>query len=334
MRRVVSAILALLVLVPTIAIAHDVDVTSIARLFIDQIGERRYTVSVVDTKVPPLVTATGVLPAHCAVIPAAEAGVRIVTGFAFECQQPLTIDDKLILPWSLAGVVVLARWSDGTAASALFRGDGRQVLVSLADLRADSGSTARLARRYLVLGVEHILSGVDHLLFVLGLLLLLRGGWPLIQTITAFTVAHSLTLGAAVLGWVPVDSAPVEAGIALSIVLLAREIVVGHRGHVHLVHRQPWLVAFMFGLLHGLGFAGALGNIGLRSADVPMALLSFNVGVEIGQLLFVATLLALAALLRRANGKLLPRLEPALGYALGGFSVFWLFDRLPSVWGA
>ncbi len=222
MRRIVLAMLGFLALVPSLAIAHDVDVTSIARLFIDQIGERRYTVSVVDTKVPPLVTATGVLPAHCEVIPPEESGVRIVTGFAFECEQPLNIDDKLILRWSLAGVVVLARWSDGTAASALFRGDGRQVLVPLADLRADSGSTIRLASRYLLLGVEHILSGIDHLLFLLGLLLLLRGGWPLIQTITAFTVAHSLTLGCGGAGWVPVNSAPVEAGIALSIVLLAR----------------------------------------------------------------------------------------------------------------
>ena len=332
---IVGLVLALLALCfPTVTAAHDVDVTSIARIFLDQIGDRRYVLSVVDTKVPPTVGREGVLPAGCTPLPTEAAGVRLVAGFAFECDRALTFDDVITLPWPLAGVVALVRWSDGTRTSALFRGDGRRVAVRLADLSAGAGSTGRLAGRYFVLGGHHILFGIDHLLFVLGLFLLLRGFWPLVKTITAFTIAHSITLAAAVLGYVPVDRAPVEAGIALSIVLLAREIVTGHRGHVHLVHRQPWLVAFVFGLLHGLGFAGALGEIGLRPSDVPLALLFFNLGVEAGQLTFVLALLALSRVLRFVIVReLRPRLEPALGYTLGALATAWLFQRLPAVRG-
>jgi len=150
-----------------------------------------------------------------------------------------------------------------------------------------------------------------------------------VQTITAFTVAHSITLGAAVLGFIPVAGAPVEAAIALSIVLLAREVVMGQRGAQHLVHRSPWLVAFLFGLLQGLGFAGALGEIGLRSGDVATALLFFKIGVEAGQLAFVAALLGLY---RVHAPSLRPRMEPVLGYALGGLAMVWLFERLPEIW--
>ena len=329
-----AALLALLVAAaPTPATAHDVDVTSVARVFLDQIDDRRYLLSVVDTKVPPIVGTGGVLPPGCAPLPAGQY-TRALPGFTFECAAPLTFDDVITLPWPLAGVVVVAGWGDGTTASAYFRGDGRAVPIRLQDLRAGASSSARLAGRYLVLGVEHILFGVDHLLFVLGLLLLVQGLWPLVKTVTAFTVAHSITLGAAVLGYVPVASAPVEAAIALSIVLLAREIVMGHRGHVHLVHRRPWSVALVFGLLHGLGFAGALGEIGLRTADIPPALLFFNLGVEAGQLAFIALLLALNHVLSRAARLVVPRLQPVLGYALGALATLWLLDRLPAVWGA
>lgn len=335
MRRVLLGLLAALgVAGPAPLRAHDVDITSVARVFLDQIGERRYVFSIVDSKVPQILDVGRVLPARCEPLPLAQAGVWVVAGFAFECEEPLTWSDVLVLPWPLAGVVALVRWSDGTDASAYFRGDGRTVPIRLADLRAGAGSRWRLAGRYLVLGGEHILFGIDHLLFVLGLLLLVRGAWPLVKTITAFTVAHSLTLGAAVLGYVPVDSGPVEAAIALSIVLLAREIVVRRRGAVHLVHRKPWLVAFVFGLLHGLGFAGALGEIGLRAGDIPLALLFFNAGVEAGQLAFVGVVLLVHRLARPRVRALLPRLEPALGYALGALAMLWLIDRLPGVWGA
>lgn len=320
--------------VPAAASTHDVDVTSVARVFLDQTGPRRYLLSVVDRKVPPIVHLEEVLPRGCVPLPDEAVGMRMVAGFAFECADELSFDDVLTLPWSLAGVVVLARWADGTDASAYFRGDGRTVPVHLSDLRAGGGTIGRLAGRYFTLGVEHIAFGIDHLLFVLGLLLLVRSLWPLAMTVTAFTGAHSITLGLAVLGYIPVHRAPVEAAIAVSIVLLAREIIMGHRGRVHLVHRHPWLVAFAFGLLHGLGFAGALGAMGLRSSDIPLALLFFNVGVEAGQIGFIMVLVILHQRLRKSVPVLPPRLEPLLGYALGVVAMLWLFQRLPAVLGA
>ena len=144
-----------------------------------------------------------------------------------------------------------------------------------------------VARTYLVLGVEHILFGIDHLLFVLALLLVVKGAGRVVATVTAFTIAHSITLAAATLGLVRVPGPPVEAMIALSIVFVATEIVHGARGRPGLTARRPWIVAFTFGLLHGFGFAGALSEVGLPQNAIPLALFFFNVGVELGQLLFI-----------------------------------------------
>ncbi|HET9949013.1 MAG TPA: HupE/UreJ family protein [Longimicrobiales bacterium] len=327
---------------PRAARAHDVDVTSVARVFLDELapaaiapgarGGYVYALSVVDAKVPPIADPATVLPAGCTPLPPEAVEVRIAAGFAFTCEEPLGAEDRLRLPWPLEGVVVLARWADGSDGSAFFRGARGTIEVGLGQLRAAPGSRARLAGTYLALGAEHILLGVDHLLFVLGLLLLVPSFRALVKTITAFTVAHSITLAASVLGYVPLDRAPIEAAIALSIVLLAREIVASGQGEVHLTHRMPWLVAFVFGLLHGLGFAGALGDIGLPQAAVPLALLCFNLGVEVGQLAFVAVLLGLHALLRKGVRVPRARLEPLLGYALGALATFWFFERLPAIW--
>ena len=228
----------------------------------------------------------------------------------------------------------MARWADGSSETAYFRGRAGTVPVQVGDLLGGFGSSLGVAGTYLGLGAEHILLGVDHLLFVLGLLLLVHGFVPLVKTITAFTLAHSVTLCASVLGYIPVDRAPIEAAIALSIILLAREIVVADRGLVHLTHRKPWLVAFVFGLLHGLGFAGALGDIGLPESAIPLALLFFNLGVEAGQLVFVLALIAVVRLLEKRLSAGLPKLQPALGYALGALAMLWFFDRLPAIWGA
>lgn len=335
MRRVpgVIAALGLFVLV-TPAGAHDVDVTAVARVFLDEIGEARYLLSIVDAQVPPITDPRGVLPVRCRPVPEEDAGVQVTSGFVFQCDNALNRDDVLTLPWTLAGVVVLARWGDGTTATAYFRGVGGTVPVQVADLSGGFASGLGVAGTYFGLGAEHILLGVDHLLFVLGLLLLVHGFVPLVKTITAFTLAHSLTLCASVLGYVPVDRAPIEAAIALSIILLAREIVMADRGLVHLTHRKPWLVAFIFGLLHGLGFAGALGDIGLPQSAIPLALLFFNLGVEAGQLLFVVALLVAARAFGRAIRAHVPRLQPVLGYALGALATLWFFDRLPAIWGA
>jgi hydrogenase/urease accessory protein HupE len=186
----------------------------------------------------------------------------------------------------------------------------------------------QVARAYTLLGIEHILGGIDHLLFVLGLMLIVRNKWTLVKTITAFTVAHSITLGAATLGWVHIAQPPVEAVIALSILFLASELAKQRRGHAGLTERWPWIVAFTFGLLHGFGFAGALREVGLPESDIPLALLTFNVGVEIGQLLFVgAVLLALTAL-RRVFLRLPAWIQAAPAYGIGTMAAFWWLQRM------
>lgn len=185
-----------------------------------------------------------------------------------------------------------------------------------------------VARTYLALGVEHILLGWDHLMFVLALVILVGGTRRLFWTITAFTGAHSITLAAATLGYVHVPPPPVEACIALSIVFLASEIMHLRAGRPGLTFRQPWLVAFVFGLLHGLGFAGALSEVGLPANAIPVALLFFNVGVEIGQLLFIAGVLAAIAGVRRVSLKPPAWALQAPVYAIGTVAAYWTIDRI------
>ena len=178
------------------------------------------------------------------------------------------------------------------------------------------------------MGVIHILEGFDHLLFLLALMLIVAGFWPLVKTITAFTVAHSITLALATLGVVHFPTAPTEAVIALSIVFLAAEVVRKRQGEVVLTERYPWVVAFGFGLIHGLGFAGALSQIGIPQDEVPLALLMFNLGVETGQIFFVTAVALLLAGIRRipvtpprGAWKLAP-------YAIGGLATFWTIQRI------
>jgi hydrogenase/urease accessory protein HupE len=189
-------------------------------------------------------------------------------------------------------------------------------------------SAFAVARVYLVLGVEHILLGIDHLLFVLALLLVTRGTCMLVKTVTAFTVAHSITLGLATLGLVRVPTAPVEAVIALSIVFVAAEIVRSRSGRPGITARMPWLVAFMFGLLHGFGFAGALGEVGLPEAEIPVALLTFNLGVEAGQVLFIALVLGSVAALRAIQVHVPAWGQRAVPYAIGSLATFWVIQRI------
>ena len=180
---------------------------------------------------------------------------------------------------------------------------------------------------YLALGIEHILLGIDHLLFVLGLLLIVRSKWLLVKTITAFTVAHSITLGLATLGIVHVPQAPIEAVIALSIVFVASELARQHAGQPDLMTRYPWIVAFIFGLLHGFGLAGALAEVGLPQAEIPLALLLFNVGVELGQLGFVATAIISIELIHRLFGPTLQWLPRVAAYGIGSVAAFWVIER-------
>jgi hydrogenase/urease accessory protein HupE len=194
----------------------------------------------------------------------------------------------------------------------------------------------QVSATYLRLGVEHILFGFDHLLFVLALVILVRDWRRVAVTVTAFTIAHSLTLAAATLGFVNVPGPPVEAGIALSIMLVSVEILNARGGKPSLTARLPWLVAFSFGLLHGFGFAGALAEVGLPQHAIPVALLFFNLGVELGQLAFVAAVLTVGGLLYTPMAL---RLEPGLiertanrldviaAYAIGTVAAFWLIER-------
>ena len=223
---------------------------------------------------------------------------------------------------TITDVLVRVQFLDGTTQTQILKPNDTRMAVEGAP------SLWQVTSDYFVLGVEHILGGIDHLLFVLCLLLIVDGKWLLVKTITAFTVAHSITLALATLGFVNVPQAPVEAVIALSILFLAVELVKQQQGKRDLAMRAPWIVAFIFGLLHGFGFAGALAEVGLPQADIPVALLMFNVGVEVGQLLFIA-----AVLLVIWAWRLVIKIEPAwlpraTAYGIGGLSSFWIISRV------
>jgi hydrogenase/urease accessory protein HupE len=188
-------------------------------------------------------------------------------------------------------------------------------------------STFDVIKTYSKLGVEHILLGIDHLLFVLALIIITKGKWKIIKTITAFTIAHSITLSLAALGYVNFPTPPVEAVIALSIVFLAVEIVKNQGGQQTLTSKKPWLVAFTFGLLHGFGFAGALSNIGLPTNDIPFALAFFNVGVEAGQIAFVIVVLGVIKVLSyKSEWPIIIQKMPA--YVIGSLATFWMIERV------
>ena len=253
-------------------------------------------------------------------------------------EEPGALVGRMLIRCGAAGLsegsIVLAGL-DHTVLDALVRisfADGRSVTRVLhpsePSLALDEIGQHVDVAGYFSLGVEHILFGIDHLLFVTGLLLIVRRAMALAKTITAFTIAHSITLALAALGYVHVPPPPVEATIALSIVFLARELARLARGEAALTARYPWVVAFTFGLLHGLGFAGALAEVGLPPHDIPLALLLFNLGVEAGQLLFVAALL----LIRWGIRRLMPRIPPLLAelptYGIGTAAAFWLINRV------
>lgn len=190
------------------------------------------------------------------------------------------------------------------------------------------GSKSEVAYSYWIMGIVHILSGFDHLLFVLALLLIVRDKWKLFKTITAFTLAHSVTLALASLGLVNVPPGPTEAIIALSIVYLAGEIINSHRGKFSITEQYPWMVAMFFGLFHGLGFAGALTNIGLPQTEIPIALLMFNLGVETGQVLFLVAVLLIWALIKQLKIKWPSSSWKWMPYAIGSLAAFWTVERI------
>jgi len=280
------------------------------------------------------------LPANCAEITPPRrtlAGGAFIDRWAIRCAGGLAGHEVRIdgLSATLTDVLVRVERLDGTTQVARLSPSRPSFIVESAP------RPLQVAASYLTLGIEHILLGIDHLLFVLALLMLNRGrGWRrVVATITAFTIAHSITLAAAALGFVHVPQRPVEATIALSIVFVAAEIVHGRQGRAGLTERRPWLVALTFGLLHGFGFAGALSEVGLPGGVIPVALLCFNLGVEVGQLLFIAGVVAvmgairLAALRIGSPRALSPRAWPAIAaYAIGTLAMFWVIERTLSMW--
>ncbi len=225
-------------------------------------------------------------------------------------------------------VLVQVKLADGSNHSAILRPKSPSFVVP------EKESYGGVAWSYLQMGVTHILGGIDHLLFVLALMLIVPGYWRLFKTITAFTVAHSISLGLATLGFVHLPPGPTEAVIALSILFLAAEIVHSRQGKVGLMERAPWVVAFIFGLFHGLGFAGALSQLGLPEHAIPLALLMFNVGVEMGQILFLAGVLAVMAVLRWASIAWPAGSWRLMPYAIGSAAAFWTIERVVSIFQA
>lgn len=236
--------------------------------------------------------------------------------------------DFVGLQGTITDVLVRVQLADGTHATTLVRPSKPWL-----EIAAASGPLT-VAAAFLDHGVEHILFGFDHLLFVLALILIVPSRRVLVVTITAFTLAHSITLALATLGVAYVPGPPVEAMIALSIVFLAGELIRLQRGAVSLTAQRPWMIAFVFGLLHGFGFAGALTEIGLPQGDIPIALFAFNVGVETGQLAFIGVVLGAFALVRRIEfpATVVRRALPAATYAIGTLAAFWFFDRLLRFW--
>lgn len=243
-------------------------------------------------------------------------------------------------PGGLTGKTVEIEGLSGTLTDALVRIEHTDGVSQTARLNpsnvsfvVDAAPTGfQVSGTYLGLGVEHILRGIDHLLFVFALLMLVKGWRKLVGTVTAFTVAHSITLAAATLGVLRVPQQPIEAMIAFSIVFVAAEIVHGMNDRPGITNRAPWIVAFVFGLLHGFGFAGALKEVGLPPQSIPLALLFFNVGVEIGQLLFIAAVVFLVAAARKTKIDFSARLRAAPAYGIGCIAAYWTIDRIVGFW--
>lgn len=268
-----------------------------------------------------------VLPEDCALKanpagPAGLGGASDIRNWTAHCEISLRGRSIALSGLSTSLSDMLVRVSDLDGKTQTMRAGPNTPFIEI----AAKPTSLSVTRTYFALGLEHILGGIDHLLFVLALVLLISGVRRLIETITAFTIAHSLTLVATTLGWVSLPSAPVEAVIALSIVFLATEIVKKQDGKLRLSERWPWMVAFVFGLLHGFGFAGALADIGLPSGEVPLALLCFNLGVEAGQLVFLAGVIVILKIVSALRAR--EMVEKFASYGIGIMASVWMFERL------
>ncbi|MFT7560965.1 MAG: hydrogenase/urease accessory protein HupE [Flavobacteriales bacterium] len=255
--------------------------------------------------------------------------------YRFTCDmESLKFDGPLFLSWQREAILVNYEVNGNPLEQKIILRDGPLIELGMAPFLEGVQSSKFQGFRYLSLGFFHILEGFDHLAFVLGLILLLSNLPSLFKAITAFTLAHSLTLALAFLGFIHINTWLIEVCIAFSIVVLAWEVILSSRGEQKLASRFPWFVAAIFGLLHGLGFAGALAQLGVPKAEIPLALLFFNLGVEVGQLAFVASVLVFSYIVaqiyifqvsRQPNYR---SIRILLAYALGGLGMFWTLSRV------
>lgn len=268
-------------------------------------------------------------PDHCAAQSSAEMsseGTGIVERWLIQCQQPMAGETISVRGMATTGTATLVKvqWSEGSKVQGLINARSSSMLIP------EQQSTSEIIAVYIVLGAEHIWLGVDHLLFVLALVMLVRTTRKLVWTITAFTVGHSITLSLVSLGYLDYPVSLIEFTIAFSILVLAIELARPQREE-HWISRNSWLVAVSFGLLHGMGFAGALREVGLPAGDIPLALFSFNVGIELGQLAFVFVCLCLAAFFARYARQLIVTGRWVVVYFIGSLSAFWCIERGLSV---
>lgn len=312
-------------------LAHD---TGLLTLRFQELGDNRYQIEYLARPGSPEGEGLPILPAHCTWETQPDLPVGPVKlNFATDGKQ-LSAEDRIILPWKKNGVLVHAFWRSGETARRFCKLEDEGVVIRIGELRAGTGGLGEAAKRYTLLGFEHILLGLDHLLFVAGLLMLVKGWRRLLATITAFTVAHSISLAISVNGWLTMSQSQVDVLVALSIVFLAVEILHSHKGREGLTARKPWLVAFLFGLVHGLGFAGALIGLGLPRQDIPVALLFFNIGVELGQLAMIALWFSLVRTTIPRSWSQSPRYAWVPAYGLGIIAMCWFFERTLVLFGA
>ena len=318
-------LLALVLLLGT-AGAAGAHVTELAVLRLSEFAEGRFAITWEANPAADLGTPTApVFPSHC----------TPSDGVVLDCGE-----DGLVGPLGFetlgtgqAAAMFKIRYLDGQARVYTVTPAAPVVRVGASFDAGSWAGIAEIAGSYLVIGIDHIMKGVDHLLFVLGLLWIANGRWALLKTITAFTVAHTVSLGAVTFGWIGVPEDFVNAMIALSIVFIGVEAVHAHAGRRTWAQGYPWAIAFGFGLLHGLGFANALVDLGLPEAAVPVALVAFNIGVEIGQIAFVLLVLSILWSWRvmRVTWPGWSTLAPA--YAIGGLGAFWFCERSTNLLG-
>lgn len=328
-----SRLLSLLLLLTCLSTESMAHVLRVAQLNIEQLDSARYSLHYQIPDGEQAIYPSPQLPSRCQwqQQPTRDIGLQ---SYVFDCAgQPLVADDELLLDWQRSGALVSMLWRNGLSQRQFFPVSEQGIVVSLEDLQAGSGSLLKTAQRYTELGVYHILIGIDHLFFVLAMLLLVSSRYKLIAAITAFTLAHSVTLALSVFELLSLNMAVVESLIALSIVVMAKEIVLAERGRLGIAWHYPALVALIFGLIHGLGFADALKALGIANESIPATLLFFNLGVELGQVLFIAVIWLLVYMAKLLGAKWSKQRQIASAYILGATAMVWFLLRITGAFG-